>query len=69
MNKLNENLNPHGPWEYYWSNDQLYYRGEYRNGKSHGLWEHYWSNGHTVFLGEFKEGNEIGLWYEDKYDD
>ena len=41
----NEKGEAHGSWEYYWSNGQLYYKGNYVNGNKHGYWEYYWSSG------------------------
>jgi antitoxin component YwqK of YwqJK toxin-antitoxin module len=42
---INENNQPHGYWEHYFSNGQLYYKGNYVNGNRHGYWEYYWGNG------------------------
>ena len=35
----------HGYWERYWDNGQLWYKGNYVNGKQHGYWERYYPNG------------------------
>ena len=37
---INENNQPHGYWEHYFSNGQLYYKGNYVNGNRHGYWEY-----------------------------
>jgi len=34
----------HGYWQRYWSNDSLWYKGFYDNGKRVGYEEHYWKN-------------------------
>ena len=36
---------PHGLWEWYYSNGQLGYKGNFINGKQDGLWEWYFSDG------------------------
>ena len=33
---------PHGYWKIYYSNDKLYYKCVYINGKENGLEEYYW---------------------------
>jgi antitoxin component YwqK of YwqJK toxin-antitoxin module len=45
----NELGQPHGYWEHYWSNGQLFYKGNYVNGKRHGYWEIYHSNGQLKY--------------------
>ena len=46
MNKRNEQGQRHGPWETYYLNGNLRYKGNFINGKRHGLCENYgWSNG------------------------
>jgi len=50
MNGFNENGEKHGPWEEYWINGKLGYRGNYFNGKMHGLFERYHSNGNLSNL-------------------
>jgi len=42
---LNENNQPHGYWESYYSNGNLSYKGNYVDGKEHGYWEEYYYNG------------------------
>ncbi len=41
----NDKGEKHGSWEYYWSNGQLSYKGNFVAGKEHGSWEVYWNNG------------------------
>lgn len=41
MNKYNDQGQPHGPFETYYRNGNLWYTGNYVNGKQHGLWENY----------------------------
>jgi antitoxin component YwqK of YwqJK toxin-antitoxin module len=41
----NENNQPHGYFEYYYDNGELYYKGNYVNGIRHGYWEGYNYNG------------------------
>jgi len=41
----NKDGKPHGLWEYYYSNGQLYTKGKYINGNADGLWEYYHYNG------------------------
>lgn len=48
MNKYNEQRNPHGPWKRYCSNGNLWYKGNYINGKQHGPCEWYWCNGQLI---------------------
>ena len=38
INQRGENGMPHGPWEDYYDNGQLSFKGEYKKGKSIGLW-------------------------------
>ena len=45
----NEKGQKHGHWEYYYSNGQLCYKGNYVNGKEHGYWEHYYGNGQLSY--------------------
>ena len=41
----NEKGERHGYWEYYHSNGQLSYKGNYVDGNPHGYWEYYWISG------------------------
>jgi antitoxin component YwqK of YwqJK toxin-antitoxin module len=62
MNKLNDKNQRHGYWETYWSNGQLWYKGNYINGYKDGYWESYYSNGQLKSKGNYINGNEIGYW-------
>ena len=64
MNKRNEKNQRHGPWEKYWVNGQLYWKGTYLNGIHHGLWESYRDNGKLLYKGSFINGIQIGYWIE-----
>jgi antitoxin component YwqK of YwqJK toxin-antitoxin module len=55
---------PHGYWESYWSNGQLRYKGNYINGKEDGYWEVYHSNGQLRYKGNYINGIKDGLWIE-----
>jgi antitoxin component YwqK of YwqJK toxin-antitoxin module len=59
----NENNQPHGYWEQYHVNGQLWYKGNYVNGIRHGYWEQY----HVLwYKGNYVNGKEDGYW-EDYY--
>jgi antitoxin component YwqK of YwqJK toxin-antitoxin module len=45
----NENGNRHGYFEYYYSNGQLAYKGNYVNGNRHGYFESCYSNGQLAY--------------------
>jgi len=45
MNEYNDNREKHGPWEEYYSNGNLCYKGNYIDGKRHGLYERYSNSG------------------------
>ena len=47
MNQIINGLR-HGPWELYYYNGQLYYKGKYVNGQQQGLWEEYYQNGKLI---------------------
>lgn len=64
-NQCNEQGNPEGLWERYFSNGQLDYRGLYINGKKDGLWERYYKNGQLDNKGFYK--NEIRIGYSESY--
>ena len=40
----NENGKPHGYWEDYYDNGNLFYKGNYVDGKPHGYWEETYLN-------------------------
>ena len=62
INLYNEKGERHGLWEWYHSNGQLMYKGNYVAGKEHGLWESYWSNGQLSYKGNYVDGKRHGLW-------
>ena len=45
----NKDGKPHGYWELYYSNGQLWYKGNYVNGEYDGLWEYYHNNGKVLY--------------------
>ena len=49
INLYNDKGKRHGYWEYYYSDGQLAYKGNYVNGKNHGYWESYYSNGKLMY--------------------
>ena len=55
MNKYNDQGQPHGPFETYYANGKLYYKGNYVNGKSHGLWEGYGAKYFLYLYGKLDE--------------
>ena len=40
---------PHGYWEKYWLNANIWYKGNFINGKKYGLWERYLPNGNLFY--------------------
>jgi antitoxin component YwqK of YwqJK toxin-antitoxin module len=38
-NQRNKDDKRHGFWESYYSNGEVYYKGNYKNGEAHGYWE------------------------------
>jgi antitoxin component YwqK of YwqJK toxin-antitoxin module len=63
MNKnirpLNNNGQPHGYWEVYYLNDNLWYKGNYVNSQRHGYWEHYFTDGEVYYKGYYDMGKEV----------
>ena len=78
INLFDENGNKHGYWEWYHTNGQLHYKGNYVNGNKHGYFESYWDNGELNYKGNYVNGKEHGyfevywsngkLWYKGFYD-
>ena len=62
MNVYNNKGEQHGPWEIYYLNGRLDWKGEYVNDNRHGLCESYWSNGNLHYKGEYRNGLKHGLW-------
>ena len=53
-----------GEWVDYWTNGQLYSKGNYKNGKKEGAWVFYWDNGQLMRKGNYKNGKREGAWVE-----
>ena len=66
INLYNDKGKEHGYWEVYWSNGQLYSKGNYVNGNRHGYWEDYYDNGQLSSKGNYLNGEQHGYW-EDYY--
>ena len=60
----NEKGESHGYWECYYSNGQLYYKGNYVNGIKDGYWEEYFYTGKLLCKGKFVKDNIVGFWIE-----
>ncbi len=61
INQRDKNGKPHGPWEDYYDNGKMAWKGEYKKGFRHGSWEHYHSNGQLSFKCEFKNDSMDGF--------
>ena len=61
MNKRNEQGERHGPWEAYYSNGNLGYKGNYINNKLHGPWEKYYRNGELKYKVNYVNDKLHGL--------
>ena len=57
MNALNEYGQKEGPWESFYPNGQLHYRGSYSKGFAEGPWEVYSYNGDPCFIGTYTKGD------------
>jgi antitoxin component YwqK of YwqJK toxin-antitoxin module len=68
MNKLNEQGEQHGPWEGYYRNGNLSFKGNYVNGKKHGSFETYHSNGNLSCKGNYLNDKRHGPWEGYYYD-
>ena len=55
-----------GYWEIYYTNGNLYSKGNYINGLRDGYWEEYWIYGNLYSKGNYKNGLKDGYW-EDYY--
>jgi antitoxin component YwqK of YwqJK toxin-antitoxin module len=53
ISSYNDQGEAHGYWEEYYSNGQLWYKGNYVNGNEHGYWESYYSNGQLYYKGNY----------------
>ena len=47
-NSIDENGKRHSYWEKYWSDGQLFSKGNYIHGKLCGYWEVYWDDGELM---------------------
>tara|TARA_R110002126_G_scaffold82497_7_gene202195 strand:- start:767 stop:979 length:213 start_codon:yes stop_codon:yes gene_type:complete len=52
-NQRNKDGERDGLWKSYYSNGEVYYKGNYKNGEAHGYWEDYYSNGEAHGLNNF----------------
>jgi uncharacterized protein len=62
INQYDYEGNETGYWEYYYSNDQIYSKGNYVNGKEDGYWEVYYDNGQLGSKGNYVDGIKDGYW-------
>jgi antitoxin component YwqK of YwqJK toxin-antitoxin module len=58
----NKQSQPHGYWESYYLDGQLWFKGNYINGKKDGWWESYWRNGQLCYKGNCINGKRDGWW-------
>jgi antitoxin component YwqK of YwqJK toxin-antitoxin module len=61
-NKRNRKGRCNGYWEEYFPNGNLYYRGNFIDGKEEGFCENYHDNGQLWRKGNYKNANPEGLW-------
>jgi antitoxin component YwqK of YwqJK toxin-antitoxin module len=61
MNEYNEQGQQHGPWEKYYRNGKLWYKGSFINGQRHGLWEDYYPNDNLYYKGNYVNGEPNGI--------
>jgi hypothetical protein len=52
----------HGPRVMYWSNGQLWLKGNYKDGELHGPWVNYYENGQLKAKGNYVNGEKDGPW-------
>jgi antitoxin component YwqK of YwqJK toxin-antitoxin module len=62
INQRNEAGEKHGLWMDYWDNNQLWYKGTFKNDKRHGYWEIYWTTGRLNYKGLYNMDKREGLW-------
>jgi antitoxin component YwqK of YwqJK toxin-antitoxin module len=58
----NDNNLPHGYYEEYFSNGQIWYKGTYINGIITGYWKYYYDNGKLCCKGYYINGRQTGYW-------
>ena len=51
-----------GAWVDYWSNGQLWSKGNYKNGKQDGAWFIFYNNGQLRIKENYKNGKLDGAW-------
>ena len=59
---FDENNRRTGYWKKYYPNGDIWYNGNYLNGKPEGYWEGYWSNGNLMYKGNYLNGKADGYW-------
>lgn len=59
-----ENGKPHGYWEEYFTNNNLFRKGCFIHGINYGLWERYWYNGELMCKGLYLDGDKHAYWEE-----
>jgi len=52
----------HGYCEFYYSNGDIGYKGNYINDNAHGYWEAYHRNGNIRYKGKFIKNEQYGYW-------
>jgi antitoxin component YwqK of YwqJK toxin-antitoxin module len=57
----NDKQQPHGLWERYYDNEQLYCKGQFVNGEYHGPWEGYYTTGQLWYNENYIKGQRDGL--------
>ncbi len=62
INLYNDKGEKHGYWEIYFSNGQLFYKGNFVDGYEHGYWERYYYDGQLEYTGNYVNGNKHGYW-------
>jgi uncharacterized protein len=60
LNQLNFDGQRNGPWEEYYGDNKLRYKGNYLNDKRHGSWESFRPSGIMWYKGKFNNGKKIG---------
>ena len=62
MNQFNDKGLKEVYWEAYYSNGNLWYKGNFSNDKSVGYCEEYYLNGSLYCKGEFNYDEYLGYW-------
>lgn len=55
----NDKGEPHGYWEIYYTNGQLWYIGNFVNRREHGYWEEYYPDGELIYKGYYDNGKKV----------